>query len=228
MKQLTLMICCHNGAPYIRRMLYDIFMQTLDPFLWEILIIFDGCTDESQLIFNNEWENLCSIQGKKNDWLKCRQLVRSKKEGLAKCKNFGLKRIDTDIVSYIDVDDGMFPQRLEIQLNFLKNHSTVDFLFTQAWDRDKHGRLLINCFGLNQYVTHGQIAQRLPFENVLMHGSFMGGMPQLRSLGFYNESKEVIGMEDWDLWLRALKYPYIFYKINERLSIYSLGTSVGR
>jgi len=228
MKQLTLMICCHNHGRYIKQLLECIFDQTLDPALWEILILFDGCTDQSELIFNNEWENLCAIRGKKQDWLKVTKVIRPEKKGLASCKNDGLRRVTTPYVAYIDVDDSAFPQRLEIQLNFLKNHPKTDFVFTQAFDRDQYGRLLINCFSIGEYVIHEQIAARLYSENVLMHGSFMGRMQSLRDVGFYDESLKFKGIEDWMLWIRALNKGKKFYKINERLSIYSLNTSTER
>ena len=155
-------------------------------------------------------------------------LSRNKRFGLANAKNYGLQYVDTEYVAYLDVDDSMFPQRLEMQLSYLEGNPFTDFCFTQAWDRDKHGRLLLNCFALGDYVTHEQIQARILHENVLMHGSFMGRMESLRDIGFYNESEQFRGKEDWELWVRAMAQGKKFHKINERLCIYSLNCSVLR
>ena len=44
----------------------------------------------------------------------------------------------------------------------------------------------------------------------------------LDKLGGYPEKK---GMEDWELWNRAINEGYKFYQIQERLYIYRLNTS---
>jgi GT2 family glycosyltransferase len=47
----------------------------------------------------------------------------------------------------------------------------------------------------------------------------------LLELGGYRDIK---GMEDWDLWQRAINNGYKFYQIPERLYIYRLNTSIIR
>jgi len=227
-KELTLLVCCHNGAPYLRRMLESIFDQTLSPDRWQLLILFDACTDESERIFDEAWNDLCAIQGKKRDWLTHSILYKKEKRGLANAKNFALQYVDSPYVAYQDVDDLSLPQRLEIQLDYLNRRREIDALFTQAWDMDNHGRLLVNCFDINQYIYHDQIARALCNENVLMHGSAMIRMNALKDVEFYNESEKYKGMEDWMLWCKMIRSGKIFEKINERLCAYSLGTSVER
>lgn len=228
MCKLTLAICCHNHRKYIPQMLESIFAQTLNPDLYKVWILFDACTDDSEEVFYNEWEDLCIIQGKRHNWLEFKFFTKSEKKGLANAKNHLLQYVDTKYVSYLDVDDSMLPQRLETQLNYLESNPSIDFCFTQALDRDLHGNLFLNCFKIGEYVTHEQIASRLLQENVLMHGSFMGKMSSLRDVGLYNESKEFLGMEDWELWIRGMVKGKRFYKINERLSIYQIGGSTER
>ena len=62
-------------------------------------------------------------------------------------------------------------------------------------------------------------------ENILTHGSMMIKKKCLIDLGGYNNVK---GMEDWDLWKRAIKNGYKFYQISNRLYVYRLNTSVAR
>lgn len=227
-KELTLLICCHNGAPYLRKMLESIFDQTLSSDKWKMLILFDACTDRSEQVFEEAWKDLCVIRGKPIDWLECKHLYKDEKRGLANAKNFALQYVETEYVAYLDADDSMFPQRLEKQLQFLEEYSWIDALFTQAWDMDSHGRLLINCFKDGEYITHSQIIDGLKYQNVLMHGSAMVKMEALKDLGFYNESELYKGREDYELWVRMISSGYKFHKLNYRLSIYRLGSSVER
>jgi len=227
-RDLTLLICNHNHGHFLKRMLRDVFNQTLNPDRWKLIIIHDECSDGSEEIFDEVWTELCSASGRPVDWLPCFSFVKEKKKGLANCKNFGLSRCDTKYVAYLDVDDGMLPERLATQLGFLENNPEIDAVFTQAWDLNDKGQLLVNCFGINTYITHNDIAAALHHENVLMHGSAMIKMDAIKIVGGYDESGRLKGREDWGLWLKMLRAGYKFYKINERLCIYSLGTSVER
>lgn len=227
-KKLTLMICNHQHGRHIPRLLEDIFDQTLDPSMWKLLMIHDECTDRSAEIFEEAWGDLCAIRGVKTDWIEHDILIKEKKSGHNGAKNYGFKVIDTFYVAYQDCDDGMLPQRLELQLDFLERNRDIDALFTQAWDKDGHGRLYVNCFDINQYVKHEQIVARLPYENVLMNGSFMGKMDALRDINFYEEGYRHIGKEDWVFWQRMADAGKKFHKLNERLCVYSLSTSTER
>ena len=229
-KELTLLICNHNHGKYLPSMLSSVFTQTLDPSRWKLLIIFDECTDDSQGYFNEGWKSQCLRWGcRPTDWLEHSYLVREKKEGLAACKNFGLKHIDTPYVAYLDADDGMFPERLERQLDMLTvGNVSLDVCACQAWDRDKHGGLFINCFEIGQYQYHDQIEKQIVHENVICHGSVMARKRAIMEVNGYREDQYVLGMEDWNLWQRMINCGSIFYTIPERLYIWSRGTSTER
>lgn len=227
-KELTLLICCHNGSQYLRRMLESIFDQTLSPDRWELLILFDACTDGSMKVFEEAWNDLCAIQGKPHNWLNPVVIHKSEKRGLANAKNFALKHANTPYIAYLDADDSMFPQRLEAQYGVLQMHSWIDVCGCQVWDGDSHGRLFVNCFPIGQYNNHVQIEQRLYHENVICHGSVMLRRQALLDVNGYKETRDVLGMEDWDLWLRMLDAGKKFCVIPERLYIWSMGTSVER
>jgi len=229
-KELTLLVCCHNHGSFLHRMLQDVFAQTLKPDRWKLLIVFDECTDGSAQTFDDAWLDLCSIQGKNLTWLECNTLVREKKEGLAACKNFGIEHCDTEFIAYLDADDGMMPNRLEMQLNFLQSSSgrAVDVCGTNAWDRDGHGRLLVNCFSVGQYQYHAEIAEALRRENIMCHGSVMLRREAWQNAHGYDTSDKYLGYEDWHFWRKLMAGGKKFYNIPERLYIWSMGTSVER
>jgi hypothetical protein len=73
--------------------------------------------------------------------------------------------------------------------------------------------------------THNEISKNINQENFLTHGSMMIKMDCLKKINYYNN---ITGMEDWDLWKRAINFGFNFYQIQERLYIYRLNTSTNR
>lgn len=154
-------------------------------------------------------------------------IIRDKKEGLARAKNAGLKRINTEYVAFLDADDEYIPGKLEKQMKFIENNN-VDFLGTLATLKDVRSgtpKMIQGFSYVGQYETHEQISNRILQENVMTHGSMLIRKKALDELGGYND---VRGKEDWDLWKRAISSGYKFYQLQERLYMLTMGTSVER
>jgi glycosyltransferase involved in cell wall biosynthesis len=153
-------------------------------------------------------------------------LTRDKKEGLSYAKNFGLQYVDTEWVGFLDADDLYLPTKLEQQINYIQNNE-VDFLGTHCWNINSTGddNLFPSCFDNNLNITHSDISSKIYTENILTHGSMLIKTNTINNLGGYHD---VRGMEDWDLWKRAIDNGYKFHQLSERLYTYRLNTSVTR
>lgn len=236
-KPLTVLICCHNGEPYIARCLDSLGKQTLDKSLWKILVLLDGCTDKSEQVLN---DLIADDDYSEFPLPEIKVIKKDKKEGLAKAKNFALKQIDTEFIAYQDIDDYSMPQRFEIQLDIMQHGINYaiegdkvkaylpDICATQAWDLYPNGQMKTNCFYIGQYKNDHDIKLRLPIENVICHGSVMIRRYALEGVGYYNEQPYALGQEDWLLWKRLASGNYTFYNVPERLYCYSMNTSVPR
>lgn len=215
---ISVLICVHSQDQEHDHLLQDalesLVRQTYYDF--ETVIILDEC-----------WENTRRIIENYREVLDIRFFERPTKQGLASAKNFGIGKCSGDWIAYLDADDRYMDCKLEVQRNFLLNNPDIDFCGTQAWDC-ADGYIVPNCFRIDQYITHEQIAPRLAHENVMCHGSMMFRKDTIGSLGGYNTDKLLLGREDWELWSRAINAGFTFAKVPERLYIYSLGTSVPR
>jgi glycosyltransferase involved in cell wall biosynthesis len=212
---LSILICVHSTDKKHDNLLLDALEslnnQTYKKF--DVFIVFDECWINT----NNIVKNLYNFT--------INRLFHNKKEGLSVAKNFGLSNISSEWIGYLDADDLYMPNKLLKQIEYINNNK-VDFLGTQAYNKyQNNNNLFDSCFKLGTYETNDQIKNRLLQENILTHGSMLIRKSCLVELNGYNNIK---GIEDWDLWNRAIKKGYIFHQIQERLYIYTIGTSVSR
>lgn len=212
---VTILICVHSTNNHydslLIRALKSLESQTYKNF--KTLIVLDGCWDNTKKIIN-ETKLFLDIEIKE----------KSKKSGLGDAKNFGLSFVNTDLVAFLDGDDLYCHDKIEKQLHFLEKNDNIDFLATQSWNikNNNEHNLVESCFLLGTNETHDEISENIIHENMLTHGSMMIKKRCLDDLGGY---KNIKGMEDWDLWKRAIEMGFKFHQIQERLYIYSIGTS---
>lgn len=217
--KISVLICAHcptlDHVRMLCRALETVCKQTRKPD--EIVVVLDECIPDAKILAQEQLS-----QRLKTD-IPYQLIRKPKKEGLAAAKNFGLRYCTGDWITYCDADDEWLPCKLEVQEEAVLEHDP-DFCFTQAWD-SYDGLWKPNCFRVGHYEFHYQIRAMLQHENVLCHGSAMIRASKLKALRGY---RDVRGMEDWDLWKRALLFGYKFYNVPERLYVYSMGTSVER
>ena len=213
---LTILICVHTTNEFndmlLNKSILSLVNQTYKKF--KTIIVLDEC-----------WEKTKSMIINSNYNLDLTILTKEKKEGLSYAKNFGLKYVDTEWVGFLDADDLYLPTKLEQQINYIKNNN-VDFLGTHCWNINKDDDdLFPSCFDNTHNITHEDISNRIFTENILTHGSMLIRTNSINTLGGY---QDVRGMEDWDLWKRAINNGYKIHQIPERLYVYRLNTSVAR
>ena len=215
---LTILICVHSINEFydslLKRALISLSNQTYKNF--KTLIILDEC-----------WVNTKPMIETSNFDLDLTIVEKDKRNGLWSAKNLGISLIDTEWVGFLDGDDLYLPTKIERQIEYLNKNNDIDFIGTHRQHIDAHDDTKIHNsdFDVNSYITHSEIENKLPTENILTHGSMLMRKKCLDELKGYNDIR---GMEDWDLWKRAMSKGYKFYQIPERLYLYRTNTSVIR
>jgi len=213
---ISILICVHsktiNNDLLLIQALNSLKTQTYKKF--EVVVVFDECWDQTIKMVNNEKYDFSLFK-----------LIKEKKDGLANAKNYGLKHMTCDRVCFLDADDLYMPDKLQKQVEFIEKND-VDFLSTLAWNKySNQSYLFESCFRVGEYETHSDLINVLDKENVLTHGAMMIKKTCLDELNGYRNIK---GMEDWDLWKRAIQKGYKFHQLQDRLYVYTIGTSVAR
>jgi glycosyltransferase involved in cell wall biosynthesis len=140
--------------------------------------------------------------------------------GLAASRNVGLKAAAGEVVSFLDADDELHPQKIEFQLRVFRPEIAVTCQARRIGDSREPAET-VRCdgeFEVREVTESDSIVRR----NSLTGAALMISKDLLLRFGGYDESLR--SCEDFDLWLRLLdggvsvadiRLPLYLYRYNE-------------
>jgi len=182
--RVSIIMAVYNGQEYLNIAIDSILGQTFKDF--ELLIIDDGSRDDSADI----------IKGYGDPRVK---YVYQDNQGLAGALNTGLRHAAGEYVARMDCDDISYPERLQLQVEYLDKHRTVALLGTCFDLIDLDGRIIDRSYHLtrNQDI-YDEFLVRNPFG----HGTIMVRRSILEKVGVYDREHPI---EDYELWWRIAR-----------------------
>jgi glycosyltransferase involved in cell wall biosynthesis len=195
---ISVILPVYNGSKYLAKSIGSILEQTFSNF--ELIIVNDGSTDDSQLIIDSFDDNRIRVIQKVNS-------------GLIDSLNIGISQSIGTWIARMDSDDISSRNRFEEQIKFFDDEVAV--IGTQAFLIDSFDQI----FGKTNLVTcHDEIVSELYNYVVnIVHPSVIINKALLLEVGGYDSKMYVA--EDYDLWLRLSKIGKI---INSNLYLISL------
>ena len=115
---VTILVTNHNYGRYLSRCLRSLISQKIDKNLYNIIIIDDASTDNSNVII----DNFIGIDLK--DHIFC--IKNKKKIGLPASLNIGIKKVDTRFFVRVDADDFVNENFLDYLINFIQLNKYMD------------------------------------------------------------------------------------------------------
>jgi hypothetical protein len=185
---VTVLMPVYNSSTYLPSAIESILAQTFDDF--EFLIIDDGSTD-------NTWPMLMEY-GRRDARIR---LVRNQANiGLTRCLNDGLAWAQGEYIARMDGDDISLPERLALQVAFMKQHPRVGVCGAWVRKTGEHGR------GMERYPTNVEdIRCQLLFKDVLAHPAVIMRRMLFAQLGLaYDPAYRYA--QDYDLWVRVAEH----------------------
>jgi hypothetical protein len=182
--KISIVMPVYNSGEWLKLAITSVQNQSLEDF--ELLIIDDGSTDQSEFVIAEAARNDSRIRAVHQDHL-----------GIATALNRGIAMARCHFLARMDADDVAHPERLQRQLEFLEKCSEVAALGTWAHVIDEKGSRIAD---LRPEVKPSALKKLLVKQNPFIHSSMVLSKDLVKSLGGYRAVLN--GAEDYDLWLR--------------------------
>ncbi len=192
--KVSIIIPVYNGAAFISEAIESIFNQSFQDF--ELIVIDDGSTDETQEIVHQFGKRLAYFY--------------QKNQGRAATRNAGLKKAKGLYVAFLDADDFWNSDRLERGVRVLDSesdiglvHGTIEIIDSQG-NLDERQTKWAHTF-YRQELKKGSGYVRLLQGCAIFSSAVLFRREFIDQVGYYDESFPIY--EDYDWYLRfALKY----------------------
>ncbi len=199
---VSVLLPFHNAAATISECIESILEQTLTDF--EIIAVNDFSNDGSVRV----------LQQYNDDRLK---IIDNEHRGLVSALNYGLSYCAAPLVARMDADDIMYPDRLLKQYEYMRQRHDVVLLATQA--RKFPEASVRNGYReymrwQNSVLSSEDIHNQIYIESPFAHPSVMYRRDSVIAAGAYRHGEFP---EDYELWLRLLRYGYRMEKLPEIL-----------
>ncbi len=189
----------YNSEKYISATIQSVQNQTYSN--WELLIIDDCSTDKTVEIISNA--------SKSDPRIKLHALTKNQGTGIA--RNTGIDNSNGNYISFLDSDDMWKPEKLEKQLNFMKeNNLSFTFSFYEC----------INEEGINLNIR--KEAPRLTSYRKLFFCNYIGNSTAIYNAAILGKIpiNKIRKRQDWMLWLTIVKRIKVAQPVPEVLAYY--------
>lgn len=184
--EITVLMPAYNAQKYICDAIDSVLSQTFQNF--ELLIVNDGSTDLTlQLILSYTDDRI--------------RVINQENKGIAAALNNGLNQAKADLIARFDADDICFPQRLEIQYNFMKSNPSYSLVGSGVDYIDVDRNYVFTHFP--EANTHSEIRKLSYTTCPFIHSSVCYKKEVVIKYGGYNTYAYTF--EDHLLWLKLLQ-----------------------
>lgn len=181
---VSVIIPTYNSKKYLPQSIESALAQTY-PHV-EIIVIDDGSTDNTKNVIEPYLDRITYLY-KKNG-------------GPASARNLGIDKAHGEYIAFLDADDYWFPEKLTLQVDFLKKNPQYALLHSNNLILEK-GRELYPRF-LDQKPPSGNVFDSLFLENHISNLTVIVRRECLEAAGRFDESRELISIEDYEFGLR--------------------------
>lgn len=190
---LSIVIPCYNSELYIENCINSILTQDYSNF--EVLIVDDGSKDKTSTIVKR------IIDENKNKSLR---YYFQHNNGQSSARNFGILHSKGKYIAFLDSDDYMAPNSLQVRMDTLKSKPSIDILHSDAF-LNIDGNILEQTYKeLYGAKIETKIIKNLLKQNFLINSTVIVKKEVLLEVGMFDPL--IFSAEDYDLWIRiALK-----------------------
>lgn len=207
---ISVILPVYNGELFVSEAIESILNQDFKDF--ELICINDGSTDRTKEIldyYRNKDSRIIVIE--------------RENKGLIYSLNEGLDKASYDYIARMDADDIAFPERLSLQLEFLKKNPKIAVVGSRYQYINEKNEII----GIRKSPSQNSLLKMLlSFGSPFGHPTVMMNRSILGNDLYYDHKYKAA--EDYELWLRLSK-KYNFACLKKPLLLYRvLETSISR
>lgn len=200
----SVIIPTYNRAKELDRCLASLVAQTYNNF--EVIIYDDGSSDETKIIVK-AYENKLNIKYFwEENW-----------GGPARPRNLAIVQAQSDWICFLDSDDWWYKDKLSACLKYLEQ---ADIIYH---DLDSYGKDMLSPIGKfkSRTLKNDIFIDLLTHHNALFNSSVVVRKSILQKINCFSEERKMIGIEDFDCWLKISKITKRFIYIPLSLGAYN-------
>ena len=203
---ISVVIPAYNAGQFLDETLESVLSQTYEN--WECIIVNDGSTDNTESIAK-KW---CEKDARFCYFYK-------ESSGVSDTRNLGIKEARGEYIAFLDADDILTPDSLEVRINVLIEQN-VDLVATKLQHfTDKLPKVSKNNARQDVlYYAKEGLTQLMAFNKVTP-STVLCKKSVMDEVGGFTWHKKA---EDLHCWLKVLFAGYKIYRIDETLLLYRL------
>jgi glycosyltransferase involved in cell wall biosynthesis len=182
---VTILMPAYNTEAYIREAIGSVLAQTFRDF--ELLIVNDGSTDQTESIIRSYPDSRI-------------RLINQSNQGVSAALNTGLKQARGKYIARFDADDICYPERIQVQYDFMSLHPDYVLTGSDATYMDREGEYLFYYSTLGH--TNKEINEKIKTYCPFIHSSVMYIREIALELGGYDPGAHTF--EDYLLWMKFI------------------------
>ena len=195
--KISIIIPCYNHGKYVREAIESV-QKCSDKNLYEIIIINDGSTDKLTIeVLQQLTEEGYNIINQTN-------------QGLGAARNNAIKKAVGEYILPLDSDNKIRAEYIYESIKILDAHPEIAMVYGDAeFFGEKTAEHIVGEFNLQKIMLDNYIDACAVYRKSVWE-----------KLGGYDENMPVMGLEDWDMWLRMAFNNYTFHYIPKTLYDY--------
>jgi len=193
---VSVIVPAYNAEATLAAALRSVLQQTVPPL--EVLVVDDGSDDGTARVAERFGHKV--------------RLIRQRNGGPGSARNAGIRAARGAWIGLLDADDTWLPTKLERQLA-LDGDERIGVI---ACLSDKPGQTCPPEIGFDQLWT----------SNLLVNSTVLLRRAAWEQVGFYDEARALISVEDYNLWLRIAAAGWRILTQQEVLARYTRGVGI--
>ena len=202
---ISIIIPTYNRIDLLERALNSVVNQTYKN--WEIIVVDNNSTNKIDKLIKRYSEFNIKLFKINNNGV------------IAASRNLGIKNSKGNLIAFLDSDDWWKPKKLYSSIEIFTKYQNIDLVYHNCILTSTYRKKNSHCRNLKENKFQDLVIN----GNTIITSSVVIKKDCIKNAIFFSEKNEIIGWEDYHLWLKLAMLKKEFFFIKENLGYYWYG-----